>query len=259
MTKAPPFSSGPAIVLVEPQLGQNIGAVARAMLNFGLGDLRLVAPRPNWLNERTRAMASGADRVLDAARVFETTAAAIADLVQVYATTARPRELLKPVLTPREAAHRLRREHRPEAPSGILFGGERAGLLNQDVILAQNIVTVPLNPAFSSLNLSQAVVLMAYEWFAAGDATPPERFDLDGTRPANRAEMVGLFEHLEAELDASGFFTRIPEKRTAILGNLRNSLQRGQLLEQDVRTLRGVIKALAGRKGETRRRRPEEA
>lgn len=243
----------PAIVLVTPQMGENIGACARAMLNFGLTDLRLVRPRTNWLNERTRAMASGADAVLDGARSFATTAEAIADLAHVYATTARPRELLKPVATPRRAALRMREQKAAGEPFGILFGGERAGLLNEDVVLAQTIVTVPLNPAFSSLNLAQAVLLLAYEWYTAGDVTPPERFDTGRSRPATRAEMVGLFEHLESELDAAGFFERIMEKRPAIVSNLRNSLQRGVMLEQDVRTLRGVIKALAGRKGERRR------
>lgn len=247
----------PAVVLVSPQMGENIGACARAMLNFGLTDMRLVRPRGNWLNERTRAMASRADPVLDNARIFSTTAEAIADLVHVYATTARPRELLKPVLTPRRAGTLMREQMAEGERVGVLFGGERAGLLNEDVVLAQRIVTVPLNPAFTSLNLAQAVLLMSYEWYTAGDATPPERFDTGRSRPANRQEMQGLFDHLETELDASGFFERIMDKRPAIVNNIRNSLQRGVMLEQDVRTLRGVIKSLAGRKGERRRGRSE--
>ena len=243
-----PVLGGPAVILIEPQLGQNIGAVARAMLNFGLVELRLVRPRSNWLNDQTRAMASRADLVLDRARVFSTTEDATADLNHLYATTARPREMLKPVATARAAAQQMRQEIALGDSVGMLFGGERAGLLNEDIVLAGTIVTVPLNPAFSSLNLAQAVLLLGYEWFAAADATLPYRLDPGRSRLANRAELVGLFEHLERELDACGFFTNIQDKRAALINNIRNSLQRGPFLEQDIRTLRGVIKALAGRK-----------
>jgi tRNA/rRNA methyltransferase len=253
-----PVLGGPTIVLVEPQLGENIGSVARAMLNFGLTDLRLVSPRRNWLNDKTRAMASRADAVLDAARVFATTAEAIADLQFVFATTSRQRDMLKPVLTARAAAGEMRQAAGRGEKIGVLFGGERVGLYNHDVVLASHIVTVPLNPAFASLNLGQAVLLIGYEWFQAGDATPAVRFDMGRTRPANREEMVGLFEHLERELDLAGFFEHIQDKRPALVNNIRNSLQRGPLLEQDVRTLRGVIKALAGRKVPGSRRKQAE-
>ena len=243
-----PVLGGPAIILVEPQLGENIGAVARAMLNFGLVDLRLVRPRSKWLNDKTRAMASRADEVLDRAQVFATTEEATAELQHLYATTARPREMLKPVVTARFAAAAMREASAANELVGILFGGERAGLLNEDIVLAGSIITVPLNPAFSSLNLGQAVLLVAYEWFASGDHTLPQHLDAGRTRLANRAELVGLFEHLEGELDACGFFDNIQDKRAALISNIRNSLQRGPFLEQDIRTLRGVIKALAGRK-----------
>jgi tRNA/rRNA methyltransferase len=253
-----PVLGGPTIVLVEPQLGENIGAVARAMLNFGLTDLRLVNPRRNWLNDKTRAMASRADEVLDGARVFASTKEAVADLQHLYATTSRPRDMLKPVMTPSAAATEMRRAIAGDEKVGVLFGGERVGLYNDDVVLASHIITVPLNPAFASLNLGQAVLLIAYEWFQAGDATAAVRFELRNTRAANRDELIGLFEHLERELELAGFFENIPDKRPALVNNIRNSLQRGPLLEQDVRTLRGIIKALAGRKVPGSRRRKAE-
>ncbi|HYM31405.1 MAG TPA: RNA methyltransferase [Candidatus Cybelea sp.] len=253
-----PILGGPTIVLVEPQLGENIGAVARAMLNFGLTDLRLVKPRHNWLNERTRAMASRADQVLDAARVFGSTREAIADLHRVYATTARRRDMLKPVATARQAAADMRKSVAAGERVGLLFGGERVGLYNDDIVLAEGIVTVPVNPAFASLNLGQAVLLLAYEWFQAGDTSPAVQFDMGDTRIATRAELLGLFDHLEGELEAAGYFQNIPDKRVALMNNIRNSLQRGPLLEQDVRTLRGIIKMLAGRKVPGSRRRKVE-
>lgn len=237
------------IVLVEPQLGENIGAAARAMLNFGLTELRLVRPHQPWPNPRAKALGSGADVVLDNALVFESTAEAIGDLTRVYATTARHREMLKPVATPRHAAREIHDFVQGGERVGILFGGERVGLSRDDVVLAHTIITIDTNPQFYSLNLAQAVLLLVYEYAMAGQAEPArEVFDMGRTRPANRAELIGLFEHLEAELDEAGFFANIPDKREAILHNLRNSFQRGPLLEQDVRTLRGVIKAIAGKR-----------
>src|SRR5258706_11023835 len=165
-------SGGPAIILVEPQLGENIGTAARAMLNCGLGRLRLVRPRDGWPSERAVAAASGADSVLSAAMLFQSTEAAIADLEQVYATTARPREMIKPVMTPRRAAPEMRAGLAAGRPVGILFGPERTGLLNDDLALADTLITVPLNPAYSSLNLAQAVLLSPYEMAQAGDETP---------------------------------------------------------------------------------------
>jgi len=238
-----PVLGGPAIILVEPQLGENIGTAARAMLNFGLTDLRLVKPRDAWPNERAIGAASGATLVLDRVRVFETTEAAIAGLTRVFATTARPRDMRKDTVTPAEAALRLRALLGAGEACGILFGAERAGLTNDDIALADTVLTVPLNPAFSSLNLAQAVLLVGYEWFKASDATPAAAFDMGATRPANREELLGFFEHLEQELRERGFLYP-PHKAPVMTRNLRNLFHRAGLTEQEVRTLRGVVKAL---------------
>jgi len=236
-------ASGPAIILVGPQMGENIGAVARAMANFGLDDLRLVAPRDGWPNPAALAMAAGADAVLEAARVYRATDDAIGDLHHIYATTARGRDMLKPVVPPAQAAGDMRAAAAAGRQVGVLFGPERSGLNNDDVCLAGTVISIPVNPAFASLNLAQAVLLVAYEWFTGqARAAPP-----DFGPPASAGELVGLFEHLEGALAAAGFFYP-PEKRPAMVRNLRNMWQRAGLLEQDVRTLRGVIRALAGQK-----------
>ena len=234
---------GPAIVLVAPQLGENIGAAARAMYNFGLTDLRLVRPRDGWPNEKARAPASGADAVIDGARVFASVPDAVADLRHVYAATARPRDSRKTVVTPVHAVSTMRAAAPDGALCGVLFGGERAGLDNDDMSLAEAIISVPLNPAFSSLNLAQSVLLIAYEWFRAADATPGEQFDTGPTGPATKADLVGLFEHLETELTRGGFLWP-PEKAPTMVRNIRTMLQRARLTEQEVRTFRGIIKAL---------------
>lgn len=244
----------PVVILVNPQLGENVGATARAMLNCGLDEMRLVAPRfGDRMPQRAYAMASGADRLLGAARIFPDTEAAIADLHHIYATTARPREMVKPVVTPREAATRM---HRDAASGrvGILFGPERTGLEGADVTLAQTIITAPLNPAYSSLNLAQAVLLVAWEWRMAGDATPVEVFDAGPHGMASRQDMLGLFDHLEAELEAANYFANIAHKRESMVRNIRNSLQRGAMTNQDVRTLRGIVKALANGRPAGKRR-----
>ncbi len=252
-SQTPQLADGPVVVLVRPQMGENIGASARAMMNFGLSDLRLVAPRDGWPNPSARAMASRADSVLDNAQLFDRTEDAIADLNLVFATTARRRDMVKPILTPRRAVADLRAAAGQRQRIGLLFGGERAGLDNEDVVLCDAAVSVPANPGFSSINLAQAVLLLGYEWFTAGSDVP----DIDpadgGNRAANKQELVGLFEHLEAELDGGDYFANVEAKRPAMVRNIRNIFQRGQLLEQDVRTLRGVIKALAGRRGERSR------
>lgn len=244
----------PVVILVRPQLGKNIGAAARAMLNCGLDELRLVAPRQKKLSSSAYAMSAGADAVLDGAKVFPDVAAAIADLHRVYATTARPRELLKPVATPRHAAEMMRADMAAGQDVGILFGPERTGLDNDDTVLAQTIITAPLNPDFSSLNLAQAVLLVAWEWRAATVDAPPLVFDTGSTGMANWGELVGLFDHIEAELAAAGYFGNLEHKRPKIVRNIRNSLQRGPLLQQDVRTLRGVVKALAHGRPTAKRR-----
>lgn len=238
---------GPCIVLVEPQLGENIGMAARAMLNFGLTDLRLVRPRDVWPNQKAVNAASGANVVVDGARLFDTTEEAVADLQRVYAATARARDMRKTVVTPQRAASDMRGFNTAGDRCGILFGPERAGLDNHDVALADTLLSVPLNPAFSSLNIAQAVLLVAYEWFRSDDETPPEVFVQGRTGPAARAELIALFEHLESELVAGGFLFP-PEKAPVMVRNLRNMLQRAHLTEQEVRTLRGVIKGLTERR-----------
>lgn len=244
----------PAVILVEPQLGENIGAAARAMANFALDELRLVAPRDGWPNEAAVRSASGATAVVTGARVFATLDEAIADLNYVVATTARRRDMVKPVLTPASAAREACDRGDAGQRVGILFGRERTGLENDEVAIADAIVMAPVNPAFASLNLAQAVLLVGYEWYKLGGAgtlgretaVEPARREglaLGNTRAATKAEMLGLFEHLEGELDTSGFL-KPPEKRPAMVRNLRNLLQRMQPTEQDVRTLRGVIASL---------------
>ncbi len=231
----------PAIVLVQPTLGENIGAAARAMMNFGLSDLRLVRPRGDWPNPKAVNTASGAERILEDARLFDTTPEAVADLHRVHATTARVRDMEKPALSPRRLAETL---HGTGARSGILFGREARGLHNDDVALADSIVMVPASAAHRSLNLAQAVLLIGYEWFQRGgsEAVAPAR--RRGGRPASRTELVGFFEHLERELDACGFLFP-PEKRPRMVRNIRNIFARAGLSDQEVRTLRGIVSGLS--------------
>jgi tRNA/rRNA methyltransferase len=237
------LAPSPAIILCEPQLGENIGTAARAMANFGLWDLRLVRPRDGWPNEKAVNAASRADHVLERVRVFETLEEAISDLSLVYATTARSRDLQKAVLGPDEAAQRMASHIGGGRGAGLLFGRERWGLLNDEVALADAIVTLPVEPAFASLNIAQAVLLLAYEWrrhSAAGAELP---FDDNLAQVAPREELVGLFGHLEATLDQSGFFTA-PDKRPTVVNNLRTMLERGKFTSQEIRTLRGVISSI---------------
>jgi tRNA/rRNA methyltransferase len=239
------MSGGPAVILVEPQLGENIGTAARAMMNCGLGDLRLVRPRDGWPNDKAVAAASGADRVLDAARLFPTVEAAIGDLAHVYASTARDRYMVKREVTPRVAAAEMRGFLAAGESCGILFGPERTGLVNDHIALADTVLTVPLNPAFSSLNLAQAVMIVGYEWFTALTAPPPETLHTGHSRLADKAELIRFFEHFEEALDQSGFL-RHPDKRPSMTRNLRNLFQRAQCTEQELRTLHGVITAMMG-------------
>jgi tRNA/rRNA methyltransferase len=239
------LAGGPAVILVEPQLGENIGTSARAMFNSGLTDLRLVRPRDGWPSAKAQAAASGADGVLDRARVYDSVEAAIAELRHVYATTARDRYMVKRVLTPRLAAAEMREWTARDEACGILFGPERTGLLNEHIALADTVISVPLNPAFSSLNLAQAVLILGYEWFAAADATPAEQRITGHSVPASKELLIRFFEHLEEALDDSGFM-RDPEKRPSMVRNLRNLFQRAECTEQELRTLHGVVTALAG-------------
>lgn len=236
----------PVIVLVRPQLGENIGTAARAMANFGLMDLRIVAPRDGWPNDKAVAAAAGADAVLEGAQVFETAAQAVADLNLVFATSARRRDMVKPVETPVSAVERAAGAVGAGHRVGFLFGPERTGLSSDEVVVADALVQVPTHAGFTSINLAQAVLLVAYEWFkrtGQGDIKP--HVPMAGTRPATKAELTGLFEHLEGELDAAQFLLPV-EKRPAMVRNLRNLLHRRDLTEQDVRTLRGVVVALVG-------------
>ena len=237
----------PVVILVQPQLAENIGAVARVMANFGLSELRLVAPRDGWPPERAWASASGASWPLDEAKVFDRLEPAVADLRLTLATTARPRETELPVMTPREAAGALRDGAGQGWPVGLLFGGERAGLETLDIALCQGIVTVPVDLRFRSLNLAQAVAICAYEWKVAQDAGPPSIFP-DAVPPAEQATMIGLYQQLEGELDAAGFF-HPPEKRPSMIRNLRVALSRARFTDQEARTFRGVVTALAKGRG----------
>ena len=236
----------PAIVLVEPQLGDNVGAAARAMWNCGLKDLRLVRPRDGWPNPKARATASGADTVLDGARLCDDLDQALADLQVIYATTARRRDMVKDEVTPAEAAAEMRRRSAAGERCGVLFGRERIGLTNDEVVLADSIVTVPLNPAFGSLNLAQAVLLIAWEWRRAGDRTPRRRRLETESRRATRGELLNFFAHFEEALDAAGYF-KVEAMRPANVRTLRNLFTRAELTEQEVRTLHGVVTALVGR------------
>jgi len=248
--------SAPAVILVAPQLGQNIGFAARAMANFGLADLRLVAPRDGWPSEKARAAAAGANSIIDAARVYPDLASAVADLTFLLATTARPRSMVKPVLTLEGAARELSARGGRGERTAVLFGPERSGLDNNAISLADAIVTSPVNPSFASLSLPQTVLLVAYEWLQAHGSTlgrattcdgpATEGLDIGKTRPANRAELFALFEHLESELDRSGFLGP-PEKRPNMVRAIRNMFHRMGLTEQDVRTWRGIVASLSGR------------
>lgn len=236
--------AGPAVILIEPQLGENIGMAARAMLNCGLTELRLVSPRDGWPNTKAYATAAGANGVLDAAKLYATAAEAVADLHYVLATTARPRDMNKDVATPRTAAADMRAKIAAGIACGVMFGREAVGLENDEVALADAILMAPLNPAFRSLNLAQAVLLMGYEWFQVAAEHPglSEEVRLN-TRLATKGELVGMFEHLERELDECGFLG-VAEKRPSMSRNLRNMFQRARMTEQEVRTFRGVIAGL---------------
>jgi tRNA/rRNA methyltransferase len=229
----------PIIVLVRPQLGENIGKAARAMLNFGLTEMRLVAPRDGWPNPQAGPAASGADVVLERARVFDSVADAVADCPHVYATTVRKRGVTKPVMTPETAAREI---HGQPGRSAILFGPERSGLETDDVAVARTIVTVPINPEFGSLNLAQAVILVAYEWSKSVALAQPT--DTDLPLPAPQEELDGMIGQLDAMLEGAGFYfppDRVPTtKRT-----LRTLLTKPGWSSQEVRTLRGVLSALA--------------
>lgn len=239
----------PAIILSRPQMGENIGAAARAMLNFGLTDMRLVAPRDGWPNPKAVAMASGAaGRVLDQARVFATLAEAMADIDYAYATTARGRELTKPVLTPASAMMDARARTAQGGRVAVIFGAERAGLDNDDVARANAIITVPVNPDFPSLNLAQAVLLTGYEW--SRETLPPQPAPHgrrpDAEAPATRIEIEKLADHWEERLQETGFFFPA-EKAPAMKLTLRNLWSRLPLTRADSRIFHGMLRQLTRR------------
>ncbi|MGH6725410.1 MAG: TrmJ/YjtD family RNA methyltransferase [Pseudolabrys sp.] len=242
---------GPVVVLVEPQLGENIGAAARAMANFGLSRLRLVKPVQGWPNEKARVMAAGADRVLAAARLYDSLAEAIGDCTFVLAATARNHDQAKPVVGAAAGAAEMAPRVQAGETVAVVFGRERNGLENHEVARADRILTLPVNPAFASLNLAQAVVIVAYEWFKQAEGALP--FAMPEKSPlVAKQQLDAFFADLERELDKVEFF-RPEEKRGTMGVNLRNIFQRMQPTQQDVRTLHGVITAIAqGRKGPAR-------
>ncbi|RVU06182.1 RNA methyltransferase [Novosphingobium umbonatum] len=242
----------PVIVLVRPQLGENIGKAARAMLNFGLTELRLVSPRDGWPNPSAGPAAAGADIVLEGAQVFETLAEAVADCAHVYATTVRKRGVTKPVLTPEQAAQEVHAH--TNARSALVFGPERSGLETEDVALARAIITVPINPEFASLNLAQAVILCAYEWSKnVGLAQPPVEEILP---PAPQEELEGMIGHFEALLEPRDYF--FPEKRAAVTRlTLRNLLTKPAWNHLEVRTMRGILSAMGRTPGQAPQPRPK--
>ncbi len=239
---------GPVMVLVRPQMGENIGAAARGMWNFGLDRLRLVAPRDGWPNEKAVAMASGAGRVLDHVMVSADLPGAIGDLNFVFATTARERELTKEVYSPQSAMVLARRLIGEGQSVGVMFGPERSGLENDDVARANASISVPVNPAFGSLNLAQCVLLLGYEWRKSAGVVP-DAMEMGRTRFAERIEVEKLVEHLMDKLDDAGFFYPAA-KAPGMRENLRNMLGRLPLSDADVKALHGIFRALAREKGQ---------
>ena len=241
----------PSIILVAPQMGENIGAAARAMYNFGLEWMRLVNPRDGWPNQKAVTMASGAARVLDQVMLTQTTQQAVGDLNYVFATTARGRDLTKPVVTPERAMEQAREMIGAGQKVGILFGPERSGLHNEDIARANAIISVPVNPAFASLNLAQCVLLLAYEWRRQAGDIAPEVMALAGANPASIVEIQKLTEHMEQRLDVTGFFWPDHKAESMIL-NLRNMISRMPMTEADVRIMHGIIRALSDKHPKTK-------
>lgn len=251
-----PTQGSPVVILVRPQMPENIGATARAMANGGLFHLRLVNPRESWPHPLAVRMASGADRILEAATVHATVDDAVADLHRVLATCPRPRHTVTTVLTARGAAAELRAIAGQGLRAGVLFGPERAGLDAEEMARADTLVRYPLNEAFDSLNLAQAVMVLAYEWWTAAEATPPRQLQTHESPVATKASLDNLIRHLVDELDASGFL-RHGAKRPIMVRNIRHLFQRGQATEQEVRTLHGMVAMLS--RGRMLHGRPEAA
>lgn len=228
----------PIVILVHPQMGENIGAAARAMANFGLSELRLVAPRDGWPNPAAEAMAAHATHIISNAKVYSTTEEAVADIELLLATTARPRDMEKPVMTPREAMGQALNVGKV----GLMFGPERTGLVNEDIVRAGAIINIPVNPDYASLNIAQALVITAYEWFVAsgGGVLPPTG---EGNPPATMQEVEGFLGHLEALLNKANFY-QVAHKKERMDQNIRNIFTRTRLSHQEAQTLRGVLRAI---------------
>lgn len=237
------ITSKPAIILCSPQMGENIGAAARAMCNFGLSDLRLVNPRDKWPNERAITMASGAFEHMPPPTIYTSLHEAIADLHFTFATTARQRDMVKPVFTPTSAAEHAAKKQGQKI--GILFGAERTGLLNEEISQAQGSINIPTNPGFSSLNLGQSVLLMAYEWSKHSIDTNPSQEKPQ--TPATQKDIYAFLNRLENDLDDRRFF-REENLKPTMIRNIQNIFTRGNLTEQEVRTLQGILSALRGNK-----------
>lgn len=235
--------AAPAIILIRPQMGENIGAVARAMMNFGLRELRIVAPRDGWPNPAAEAMAAHGAKIIHNARLYDTTRDALADLHYVYASTARDRRVRKPQLTPRESVVDMLERRAGGQKTGLLFGPERTGLENEEVALAHAIVTVPTDPEHASLNIAQCAVVMAYEWFSQSGQPPITGTQEKDSLPATQQDLNAFFDHLEAALDETYFF-KLDEKKPRMWRNLRATLQRAELSAQEVHTLYGMVVAL---------------
>jgi TrmH family RNA methyltransferase len=250
-----PVGNTPVVILVRPQLADNIGACARAMANGGLFYLRLVAPRDGWPQEKAWRTASGADNLLNNATVHTTVADAVADLHHVFATCPRPRHIVKPVMTARGASAELREICARGLRTGLLFGPERAGLDNDDMAQADALIRFPLDPGFMSLNLAQAVLVMAYEWWTAEDSTTARTLMTNETVVATKGELDNFMTHLIAELDSSGFLRNLP-KRPGMVRNIQHLFQRGEVTSQELRTLHGIVTELS--LGRRRRGRAEE-
>jgi len=232
----------PAIILISPQLGENIGAAARAMHNFGLDDLRLVNPRDGWPNRDAIDVARNAVKILEGTKIYSNLKDAVADINFLYATTARPRDMVKPVVTPRICAKKIW-SNGAGIKTAIMFGPERTGMSNDDIILADSIVTIPVSIENTSLNLAQAVSLLCYEWFAYGSEKPEEYLEIGESSPATKSEINMLLEHLELELNKGRFFSS-SKMRPRMLRNLSNIFTRNKLTIQEVKTMRGVISCL---------------
>lgn len=232
----------PVIILVEPQLGENIGATARVMQNFGLNELRIVNPRDGWPNAQAEAMAVGAIEIVKQAKVTATLEEALADIQHVYAASARQRYMVKPVLT----SHEWGADSQLRGRSALMFGPERTGLTNDHIALANHIVTIPVNPAFASLNLAQSVAILAYEWFSAQENLPMLDTTPDIPPAATHNEIMGLFTHLETALERHNFF-KTEDKKPGMINSIRNIFKRMVLTSQDIKTLRGIIRSLSER------------